>query len=379
MKLIIKKNLILEALKNVNSIINVNNLNPILSSVLIKTEDDKLIITATNGTNSYLQTISDVKIKKEGEILVRAKFLYNIISKIEHQEIEINQLDEKLLEVKTVNFSCEINLIEQRSFPIIDFNYQNLTKIVLTQDVMTNIASKITPFCSTGDTYLTLEGILFENINSKNMECISTNKATASYYCFNYQLQEQNTINEGDIKFVIAPEAIKIVLEILSSRKIKEFDLFANDKKCIFKIQDTLLSFVLYENNTYPFPDIADKLLAKPKYSFTVKTHDLLLALQRGCLFVNNEAQPTVKFHIGDKTLDIKFASYDVGSSFEQITFEDKNIGFLNFTLNPKMLVQIIASINMPEVTFNCDNESSPIIISTKNKYFINLIMPCKF
>ena len=84
MKLIIKRNLILEALKNVNNIVNVNNLNPILSSVLLKTEDDKLVITATNGTNSYLQTISDVKIKKEGEILVRAKFLYNIISKIEY-------------------------------------------------------------------------------------------------------------------------------------------------------------------------------------------------------------------------------------------------------------------------------------------------------
>ena len=378
MKLTIKKNLILEALKNVNNIVNVNNLNPILSSVLLKTEDDKLVITATNGTNSYLQTISDIKIKKEGEILVRAKFLYNIISKIEHQEVEINQLDEKLLEVKTTNFSCEINLTEQRSFPIIDFNYQNLTKIILTQDVMINVASKITPFCSIGDTYLTLEGILFKNIDSKNMECISTNKVTASYYCFNYQLQNPTNVNEGDIKFVIAPEAIKIVLEILSSRKIKEFDLYTDDKKCIFKIQDTLLSFVLYENNTYPFPDIVDKLLARQKYSFTVKTHDLLLALQRGCLFVNNEAQPTVKFHIGDKTLDIKFTSCDVGSSFEQITFEDKNIGFLDFSLNPKMLVQIVASINMPEITFNCDNETSPIVISTKNKYFVNLIMPCK-
>lgn len=377
MKLVIKKTLIHEALKNVNNIINVNNVNPILSSVLLKTEEDKLVITGTDGNNSYLQTISNVKILKEGEILVRAKFLYNIINKIEQEDIEINQIDENILQIKTSNFSCEINLVEQRSFPIIDFDYQNWTKLILTQDVIANVVSKITPFCQLNDRYSNLTGVLFKNINSQEMECISTNRTIASYYRFNYYLENSKTADDGDILFVIDPVALKIVLEILMARKIKEFDLYTDNKKCIFKIQETLLSFNLYENN-YPWPNIVDKILAQHKYSFTVKTHDLLLALQRGCLFVNSENRPIVNFKINDKTLDIKFSSLEVGNSFEQIPFEQKNIGFINFSLNPKFLTQIVASINMPEITFNCDGENTVIVISTENKYFLNLIMPFK-
>ena len=104
---------------------NENDINLILSSIHFKVENNIVILTATNGNNSFRQTIKDVKTNEDGSFLVKAKFIFNIVSKIEEKEIEFNQIDSNILQIITTNFSCVINLIEKYSFPLIDFDCSN--------------------------------------------------------------------------------------------------------------------------------------------------------------------------------------------------------------------------------------------------------------
>lgn len=126
MKFTIPKKAITEALKNANTIVgNENDINLVLSSIHFDVKNGTVVLTATNGNNSFRQTIKDVKTDEDGCFLVKAKFIYNIISKIEEKEIEFNQIDANILQIKTINFSCVINLIEKYSFPLIDFDFSN--------------------------------------------------------------------------------------------------------------------------------------------------------------------------------------------------------------------------------------------------------------
>ena len=126
MKFTITKKAITEALKNANAIVgNENDINLVLSSIHFDVKNGTVVLTATNGNNSFRQTIKDVKTNEDGCFLVKAKFIYNIISKIEEKEIEFNQIDANILQIKTINFSCVINLIEKYSFPLIDFDFSN--------------------------------------------------------------------------------------------------------------------------------------------------------------------------------------------------------------------------------------------------------------
>lgn len=126
MRFTITKKAITEALKNANAIVgNENDINLVLSSIHFDVKNGTVILTATNGNNSFRQTIKDVKTDEDGCFLVKAKFIYNIISKIEEKEIEFNQIDANILQIKTINFSCVINLIEKYSFPLIDFDFSN--------------------------------------------------------------------------------------------------------------------------------------------------------------------------------------------------------------------------------------------------------------
>lgn len=126
MKFVVKKKIIFEALKNANAIVeNENDINLILSSIHFKVENNIVILTATNGNNSFRQTIKDVKTNEDGSFLIKAKFIFNIVSKIEEKEIEFNQIDSNILQIITTNFFCVVNLIEKYSFPLIDFDCSN--------------------------------------------------------------------------------------------------------------------------------------------------------------------------------------------------------------------------------------------------------------
>ena len=215
------------------------------------------------------------------------------------------------------------------------------------------------------DRFNCINGILFNCLDNEYLECITTNRIVVGYYKFKYS---------GDkIKIVIDAQSIKVVNDIFLNQTNANVETYTDDKKVIFKFENVLLSFSLYDNN---YPQITDKILAKQNYHFTIETNKLLKALNRGSLFVSNDPKPIADFIISDTTLNIKFNSIEVGNSFEEIKFVDKNIGFIEIKLNQKMICQIISTIDSPLVTFNCNGKNLPIIITTENKDFVNLIMP---
>ncbi len=368
MKFTITKKAITEALKNANAIVgNENDINLVLSSIHFDVKNGTVVLTATNGNNSFRQTIKDVKTDEDGCFLVKAKFIYNIISKIEEKEIEFNQIDANILQIKTINFSCVINLIEKYSFPLIDFDFSNWKKITLKKENVDNIVKKLIMFLPTtfDDRFNCINGVLFNCLDDNYLECITTNRIVVGYYKFKYF---------GDkIKIVVDAQSIKIVNDVFLNQTNVNVEVYTNNKKVIFKFENILLSFSLYDNN---YPQITDKIFTKQNYHFTIETNKLLKALNRGSLFVANDPKPIANFVISDKTLNIKFNSIEIGNSFEEINFIEKNIGFIEIKLNQKMISQIISTIDSAKVTFNCNGKNLPIIITTENKNFVNLIMP---
>lgn len=368
MKFTIAKKIIFEALKNANTIVgNENNINLVFSSILFKIDKNTISLTTTNGNDSFKQVINEAKIEAEGTFLIKARFIFNIVAKIEEKEIEFSQVDANILQIKTINFSCMINLIENYSFPVIDFNCLNWKKIILKKDNIDNIVKKLIMFLPTtyDDRFNCINGILFNCLDNNYLECITTNRVVVGYYKFKYL---------GDkIKFVIDAQSIKVVSDIFLNQSNTDVEVYTNDKKVIFKFSDISLSFSLYDNN---YPQIVDKILAKQNYHFTIETNKLLKALNRGSLFVTSDTKPIADFVVSDTTLNVKFNSIEIGNSFEEIKFIEKNIGFIEIKLNQKMISQIISTIDSPLVTFNCNGKNSPIIITTENKDFVNLIMP---
>ena len=147
MKFKIQRDVLVNSLKNVNNFINNEAINPALSGVNIEIKNSKLVISATDGSNTYREIISDVITEGEGAILVKCKLLFNIVSRLDNTEITINQIDDAIIQISTQpKFSCELNLFDASLFPVIPYNYEGWNKITLTYDTIQNINDRVLPF-----------------------------------------------------------------------------------------------------------------------------------------------------------------------------------------------------------------------------------------
>lgn len=369
MKFVIKKNKIVNCLKNINSLIDDNNLNPTLSAVHIKAVDGKLIFIATNGAAAYQQTISDVEIQKTGDILVKAKLLYNYLSKIDQETITINQIDDRILQISTPKSTSEIILIDDSSFPILDFSYENWKKTTISYDTLLNISQRVKPFASSpfSNANLATSGILFNPIDEKQMECVASDSYRMAYYKFDYS-------GDGS-RFIIEPKAIDMAVEILSSSENKTIDLYLSDKECILNLDTTLIKFSLFKDT---YPNIIKAILAEQKYSFTVKLQDLVHAISRGFVFVSNEKTPITNLKIENNKLVIKTISNETGNSFDEVDLVQSNVENFEIKLNQKYFITLLNTIKSDNITFKFNNPNAPIVLSSDNPYFLNLITPLR-
>lgn len=367
MQVIVKKQEFTKALKNISDLVNYCN-TPILSCVYISV-NDKLILTATNGSSSYQQEIKNIQIKKTGDILVNANLLYNIISKIHQEEIFINQIDDNILQIKTPTFSCEINLNDNLAFPKISFDCNDCKKIILQKDTVNNIKDKILPFTANlfNNTYNITTGVYFHAVNDKQMECVASDSFKMGYYKFDY---------EGEIdSFIVGKDVINFASSILFNSNSKTIQLLFNTQNCFLKIDDIVMSFGLFDN---AYPNIIPTILSPQKNKFSLKLNDLVNALNMGANFVSKEKKPEVVFNlVGDK-LNVKFTSAETGNSFEQITIFDANTDKFSVKFNQKYFSELLKTIKSENITFNFNQYNGMLIISSDNPYFLNLILPIR-
>ena len=368
MQAIIQRQEFVKALRNINDLVNYCN-TPILSCVYIKTDDKKIILTATNGSISYQQEIVNIQIKKQGNILINANLFYSIISKIHQDEIFINQIDDNILQVKTPTFSCEINLNDSLAFPRLSFDYSNSTKIILQRDTINNIKDKILPFTTNlfNNTFNITTGIYFHAINEKQMECVASDSFKMGYYKFDY---------EGDANnFIISRDVINFAYSILLGSNSKTTEILFNNQNCILKIDNILMSFGLFDN---AYPNIIPTILSPQKYKFSLKLNDLVNALNTGAAFVSKEKKPEVIFNLAHDKLNVKFMSSETGNSFEQISIFDCNTDKFSVKFNQKYFSELLKTIKSEIITFNFSQYNGLLIISSDNPYFLNLILPIR-
>jgi DNA polymerase III sliding clamp (beta) subunit (PCNA family) len=125
MKITINKNNLLTPLKLVFNVVESNSVNPTFNRVLLKTINQNEL--ALIGSNSFISIKTIIKegltIKETGGILVNGRILYSIISKIDNPELALELIDNSVLRISTPNFSSDINIYEENSYPNINFDF----------------------------------------------------------------------------------------------------------------------------------------------------------------------------------------------------------------------------------------------------------------
>lgn len=371
MKIIIKKDKFVNSLKLINNVIDHNSYNPILTAIEIEVMEKNIIIIGTNGNTNYKEVISeDFIVEKIGKILIKAKILFNILSKIDENEITIEKIDENITEIKTSSYSCNINLFDTSSFPIIEFKYDEWEQISFSKNDISNILFKISPFAVVNfDNKMNiLNGVNFAILENNCIEVL----ATDSYKLGFLRIESKLNLN---LNFTINTDILKIIGDIIQTKNSGLVELFIKNKNAIFKIGSILISFSLFTNE---YPNVKNILFKEQKNYLTLNNKEISKALSRGSLFSTTNHHPVASLKIIDNKINVDFSLEELGNSHEEITIIERNNDNFNYKFNQQYLLQILNTISDKEISFKYNNENQPIIITSSNKNYFNLILPIK-
>ncbi len=376
MKIQINKNILLDILKTNSSSTKGESYNPVLNCVYIQATPEKIVFVYTNGSISIQKTVTEgFQTMEPGIMLIKNKFLLEIVSKVSEKTIVLEKSERTVCSLSTDSFKCQINILDENSYPDLNFSYEGFTKLTLKNADLIKITTKIANcVLSNGEAHRNISGIGFEYLHDKKILNVSGTDA--------YKLASLAIPMEGEQDFgFIMDLSVSKILNTLIMNQTSE-----NDSTSLYINPDTNeISFEI-DNIVVMAKNVEGKFIEVGKYfsnlgdqSFEIEKSKLIAALERGMAFVSSDKISQVVLNVHDKSLDIDFASYELGASQERVEIQN-HIG-TNGKLNvsARYLIAILKNIDNEVVKFNYVYQVKPIILTdSKESNFKQLVLPIR-
>ena len=349
MKLVVKKEILLESLNNTARAISTKNLIPILTGIKFDLKDDGLYLYASDTDVSIRSFISKNKLtslEETGSIVIGGKYIVEIIRKLPNTDISIEVIDGYKMIVSTDNTEFNLNGINPNEFPNLDLD-ETKEPIVINNGVFKDIINQTVFAISQSETRPLLTGINFR-INNGELDVIATDS------------------------YRLARKLVELTKMLDNDEESLELHLFSN--KVLFKYGNIVfLSRLL--SGTYP--TTSDIIPKNFNILLECSFNDLYNMIDRASLLTSDREKNTIKLSLKGNELMISSNSPEIGKVEEKINVEnDKNI---EISFSSKFMLDAIKSFNKEKIVLCMNNDSSPIVIkSNEDDSLVQLVLPIK-
>jgi DNA polymerase-3 subunit beta len=369
MKLIIPSQVLREAINKVLSVVDKKNSRPILTNCLLKTSGTKLELIATDLEVSA-KIILPAKIEKEGSFCINSKNIAEILRELPNDDVVMSVEGSNMLNLSCKNINYSLLITSAEEFPQLTFQNQSSEFRLKTKQI-SHIINKTSHAISTDETRLYLNGIYFQLTDSK-LRAVAIDGHRLALLDTHEFIGENKFLGDG----VIIPR--KGISEL---KKIA--DTYPEDDVAI-SLDDSFM-FVNARNEYYlsirliarEYPKYQTVIPAKTINRFHIDRNAILNAVKR-IKILSNEKTNGVKLNILKNELVISTNHPALGQASENlsISYDGKptEIGF-----NAKYLIESLSVLNETDVTFEFNNELSPVVIKAEDiPEFLGIIMPLK-
>ncbi len=369
MKLVIQAQTLRDAVNKVLSVVDKKNSRPILTNCLVKSVGNKLELIATDLEVSA-KIILNAKIEKEGSFCINSKNIADILRELPNDEVIMSVDTNNILNLSCKNINYSLLITSADEFPQLSFQNQS-TEFRLKTKQIAHIINKTSHAISTDETRLYLNGIYLQLTDSKLRSVAIDGHRLAL-------LDTHEFI--GDNKYLV--DGVIVPRKGISELK-KIADSYPDDDVSI-SLDDSFM-FVNAKNEYF----LSIRLIAReyPKYQtvipskttnrFHIDRNAILNAVKR-IKILSNEKTNGVKLNVNNNELVISTNHPALGQATERlaIVYDGKatEIGF-----NAKYLIESLSVLNETDVTFEFNNELSPVVIKAEDlPDFLGIIMPLK-
>ena len=374
MKLTIKKDILLDALNKVSKAISTKNLIPVLAGIKFELKKKKLTLTASDN-DITIQTVininndEDIKVEKEGSIIIQGKYILDIVRKLPDKYINIEVVDELKILIYTENSEFNLNGISEEEYPNINLD-ESKTQTLIKNSVFKSIVNQTAFASSNEETKPVLTGINF-NIVGDILECNSTD----SYRLARKVVKLDKTTDEN-YNIVIPSHNIIEFSRILDEDLDENIEMHISGNKVLFiykniKFQSRLI------NGTYP--NTSNLIPNEEFLIISSKLTDLYNVIDRASILTSDKEKNTVTLETNGNILTLKSSSQEIGRVEEKMEITKNNDEDIRISFSAKYMMEALKSFSTETVDLHFVGEVKPILVkSSEDETLTQLVLPIR-
>lgn len=351
-----------KALNIVERVISRNTSLPILNNILLKTENGRLKVSATNleiGINYFL----GAKIDEIGEIAVPARIFSDFIKNITEDKLTLVTKN-NILSINTEKYKTQILGFNPKEFPIIP-KIKNNNSFNLPAKVFKSGLNTVLDSIAISEARPELSGVYIQ-FYSNRLILAATDSFRLTERVIDFKQKE-------NLSFIL-PRATVIELVKIMGEIDEDVQLKYGDNQISFYNNDIEIVSRLIDGN---YPDYKKVIPEKYLSRVLIKKEDLEKHVRLTGLFSSNVAD--IKINCSDKTLTLTAKNSEKGEIQVAIDALLKNEPF-DISLNYYYLLDGLKVIPTEHVIIEYTGQGSPLVLRPENdnKDLTYLIMPLR-
>lgn len=363
MKITVSQKNLKKALGIVEKVVAKNNSLPILNNILLKLENGRLRLSATNlevGVNYII----GAKIEEVGQIAVPARIISDFISNIGDENITLSTGKNNVLSINSEHYKTQILGFDAKDFPIIP-NIKNKPLAVIPVKVLKNSLVAVLDSVALSEARPELSGI-FVNFHNDKIVFASTD----SFRLTEKQVEFKNSSNNS---FIIPRNTVLELVRVLGDLD-GEVVVNLSDNQISFSSSDFEMVSRLVDGN---YPDykkvIPDKFVSK----VLINKSELEKNIRLAGLFSSNISDIKISC-TADKT-GITAKNSDKGEIETKVASNLKNQPF-EISLNYHYLLDGLKILDTEDVVIEYTGQGSPLVLKPSNNRndLVYIIMPLR-
>lgn len=339
---------------------------PIFSCIHLIAQEARLTVQAMDLNMAISSTIA-ANIEEEGEIVVSAKHLSELVRKLNADTVTISKNTEnKTIKVTSGSSEFQLLLMNEDDYPKFP-DFDGNKSITIEDEKIKELIKKTIFSCSSDEARPLFTGILVEAKDDK-LTFVGTNTHRLAIKSL-----PQTTLEP--LSMIIPSKVLYEISRNLMGDMPQEVKISLLNNQIMVLIDNIIIVSRLIEGK---FPDYNKVIPAKFAVTCSVKVKELAGAVERVALFSTDGDYSTVKMSIGQGEMTITSSSPEVGTGREVLPCTTEGDS-LNVAFNAKYILDILKNVEAETILMSMNTSLSPVCITASEEAdYIYIVTPVR-
>lgn len=352
----VSKDSLVAALQVVLKAVAANSFLPVLSGIKIHVQASGLTLTASNISMTIEYKISEeidkLIVQKTGEMVVPARYLYEIIRKLEAGWVRLENVEPLTLTIQSGNTQFRLCGMDATEFPRIHYIDKSPSqKINISNDLLKQIIRRVVFAVSTSETRPVLTGVSL-TIDNYSISMVATDGVRLAQVIENFDNPTTTSLN-----VVIPGSTLFDLSKMLDEGKENTTEIEISAKKIRFLSNELMVQSALLEGT---YPSINNLIPQSYLSEIIVNTGVLLRAIERVSIVAGESVTLRV---LPSHTIHLISKSAEIGDVKEEIPLEQLEGGEFSVSFNGKYFRDILRAIDRENLRIKFAGKERPLVI----------------